>query len=254
MKNNQEKDALILTSKDGLFQYRGDEEHCVVPDYVTGVDANSFYDCGNLKSLKLHDGVRHIGDFSFKLCYSLRELILPSEVDFFGVSVFQQCNKLKTIRLPRGTKRIDSGMFVCCEALKRLEIPATVDTIDEYAFGACRELSEVKIAAENFACLPESIKKIAALTYLNEWDGNTEEVFDSFVRDNSYDIAKAAIEGKCYRAIEYMKNNDMIMKRDLPKLLDDASGCGKTELTAMLIGSANNTESSDSMFEINPFA
>ncbi len=252
--NNHENKVLTITAKDGLFQFRGNAEHCVVPDYVTGVDANSFYDCGALKTLSLHDGVRHIGDYSFKLCYSLRELILPKEVDFFGKGVFQQCNKLKTIRLPLGTRVIDPGMFVCCESLKRLEIPASVETIDMGAFSSCRELKEVKASSECFGYLPSSIKKIAALTYINEWEGESEEIFDSFVRANSYDIAKAAIEGNCYRAIEFMKTNDLILKKDVPKLLDDASRLGRTELSAMLIGAGNESDDSDSLFDWDPFA
>lgn len=233
------------------------KEHCVIPEFVNGVDEDSFRDVktrAKLLTLTLHEGVDYIGDFSFKLCYSLRELTLPKRVEYFGIGVFQQCNKLRKITLPIGTKKIDSGMFVCCESLERLEIPYTVESIDPYAFSSCRALKEVKVAPNVFELLPASIKKIAVLTYFSEATGNVDESIGAFVRKNSYDIAKSAIEEDCYQAIDYMICNDMILKRDVPKLLDDAGRLGKTELSAMLIGAGRASESSDDMYSWDPFA
>lgn len=244
----------MLVYKSEKYQNREEAEHCILPEIYSAVDEDSFRSRREVITVKLHEGVEYIGDYAFKLCYNLRELKLPERVDFFGAGVFQQCNKLKSIRLPEGTRRIDSGMFVCCESLTRLEIPGTVEEIDPYAFQTCRELRDVKAAPEVFKLLPVSVKRIAALTHFNECSGPVDELMGSFARDNAYDIAKGAIESNRYQAIEFMISNDMIMKSDVPKLLDDAGRLGKTEFSAMLIGAGQKSETADELFGWNPFA
>lgn len=240
--------------RDGLYKNAEMHEHCILPRYVTGVDANSFHDRDNLHTIELHDGVNYIGDFSFKLCYNLRKLILPRQVDYFGIGAFQQCNKLKKISLPVGTTRIDPGMFVCCESLSRIEIPHTVETIDPYAFSRCTELREIMIAPESFSYLPITVKRIAALTYFNELSGEVDEAMASFGRENSYEIARRAITEDRVRALDYMVRNEMILRRDVPRLLEEAGRLGKTELSAMLIGAGGAGAAVDDLFEWDPFA
>ena len=70
----------------------------VIGGNVKTIDGSAFYNCRELKSVKLCEGVREIGDYAFYLCTKLERIELPrSLVKIAGnvsENIFFGCNKL----------------------------------------------------------------------------------------------------------------------------------------------------------------
>ena len=67
-----------FTIEDGvLTAYSGTAEEVVVPDGVTTIGKNAFFDNTTIKKVTLPDSVQVIDDFAFYECHSLVSIHLP---------------------------------------------------------------------------------------------------------------------------------------------------------------------------------
>lgn len=154
--------------KGGSFYYSPNGSY---NEYYTTDDAigsYAFYECSELKSLKLPSGVTEIGSFAFKYCSRLTSLTLPPGVTEIGVaafycsgltsliippgvteissSAFNSCNDLTSLSLPSGVTKIGTSAFEDCIGLTSLTLPSSVTEIGSSAFEGCRGLSSLTIS------------------------------------------------------------------------------------------------------------
>ena len=165
--------------KGGSFYYSPNGSY---DEYYTTDDAigsYAFYECCELKSLKLPSGVTEIGSFAFKYCSRLTSLPLPSGVTEIGVAafycsgltsliippgvteigdlVFKDCTDLTSLSLPSGVTEIGSSAFEDCIGLTSLTLPSSVTEIGSSAFEGCRGLSSLTI--------PPGVTKIGSFAF-----------------------------------------------------------------------------------------
>ena len=55
---------------------------------VRGIGDYAFYDCKNLYSIRIHEGVKHIGDCAFCGATGLKAVYIPADTAFVGYQVF----------------------------------------------------------------------------------------------------------------------------------------------------------------------
>ncbi len=122
---------------------------------ITSLDEKAFYQCSELTSVHLLEGITAIGDSAFYQCGALISVDLPISLKTIGKSVFSYCYKLKSIDLPTDLISIGSYTFNCCIALTSATIPEGVTQLEEATFGGCEGLISVT--------LPKG------LTSLNKW-------------------------------------------------------------------------------------
>ena len=121
--------------------------------------------------------INAIGDYAFKGCVNLTELVVPGWVRSIGVSAFEGCSKIteitfkgygnSTVELTVGTrafatcsslekvtfeknsKVVDLGdySFYLCGSVTEIVLPATVKKIGNHAFETCKALESVEIPA-----------------------------------------------------------------------------------------------------------
>lgn len=146
-----------------LIEYIWDDEHVVVPDYVTAIDdgvfqgneklvsielpsglkkigSNAFKGCKNLVSADISDSVTEIGDGAFEGCTSLSgSLVLPQSLSYLGMRAFYDCYSLTgTLVIPESVDCIDTATFYNCLGLNgTLIIPNGVKVVGPYAFSGC---------------------------------------------------------------------------------------------------------------------
>lgn len=92
--------------------------------------------------------VKHIGDYAFYYCDTLRNLSIPDSVTSIGNSAFEGCDALQSVDIPDSITIIGDSAFRACEALSRLHIPPSVTSIGKNAFLWCTQLKSI--------CIPKS--------------------------------------------------------------------------------------------------
>lgn len=110
---------------------------------VIAIDANTFYNCKNLKSVVIPSTVSTIGQQAFYSCTSLESIALPESVKDVTNYVFYGCTALKEVTLSKSTTRIGQSAFQGCTSLEYIDLPSTITEIGAYAFNKCSKLTDI---------------------------------------------------------------------------------------------------------------
>ena len=138
----------VLLSKDGktlIYCPIGRKGSLVVPDGVTVIGADAFYDCNKLTSVTLPDSVKTIDTEAFLHCTGLTSVNIPDGVTDIEDYAFFGCKKLTKIEIPGSVKNIGMSAFCRCSKLSSVEFGDGVSNIGADAFRECTKLKSVEI-------------------------------------------------------------------------------------------------------------
>ena len=122
-----------LTIKGGVLRrcsLKPGETEVVIPEGVTKIDGNAFYNCTTFKgctgltSIVIPDSVSKIGYNSFRGCTGLTSVVIPNSVKEIGDSAFEDCTALTSVVLSK--TKLGEDVFAGCTSLKEIigpEIP-----------------------------------------------------------------------------------------------------------------------------------
>jgi len=144
---NELSDGTIEISK-----YNGNDADVRIPakidkKRVTRIGYEAFDGRSDIASVVIPEGVRSIGDHSFRKCSGLISVSLPKSLrniygDYEG-GAFSFCTGLASIDLPEKLERIDYYAFFGCTGLRSVRIPDSVKKLKNVAFGNCTGLESV---------------------------------------------------------------------------------------------------------------
>ena len=118
-----------------------------IPDGVTSIGNEAFSNCSDLTSITIPASVTSIGSSAFSGCSNLASIMIPNGVTSIGDSCFAYCYNLASITIPDSVTNIGSNAFSRCTNLVSVLIPNNVENIGNYAFSDCSNL--VKINSNN---------------------------------------------------------------------------------------------------------
>lgn len=138
---------------DGYDEYDIDQEAKDLLYYlweipVTAIRKEAFYQCTDLKNVKISSGVKSIGRRAFRKS-SIKSLQIEYSSDNRDVEIgeecFRECRRLETLQIGRSVEEIPAGMCLSCPALDFVVIsPApnnTLKKIGALAFANCTSLT-----------------------------------------------------------------------------------------------------------------
>ena len=107
-------------------------ERITIPAGVTEIGRRAFEDCRSLQSVTFAGtALRTINDWAFYNCHNLRTLSLPEGVTTIGLAAFYGCTYLTNLSLPSTLQSIDDSGFGLCAKIQsisvRAQIPPVID-------------------------------------------------------------------------------------------------------------------------------
>lgn len=114
-----------------------------IPDGVTTLGSYVFYDCDTLQVAHIGNGITAIPNYTFYECGRLETVTLGSSVTSIGSYAFCYCQALTAIDLRDAVQVLNDGAFEYCYSLASVTGTAAVTTVKTYVFAYCRSLTEL---------------------------------------------------------------------------------------------------------------
>ena len=100
-----------------------------IPNSVTELGTNIFYQDTRLRLVKLSENITSIGEFTFAKCVKLEEIDIPASVKSIGTRAFGACYEMWQVRIGEGIESISEDAFDECEDLAYFYIDAPVPPV-----------------------------------------------------------------------------------------------------------------------------
>lgn len=122
-------------------------------DSIKEIGNQSFYNCTALRDINL-ENVRQIRWESFLGCVHLKKITFSSGIRYLGRRSFSGCKRLSCVKFQKSTmlKGIEAGVFQNCESIEEICLPKGIIEIGNRAFYRCTSLKTIE--------LPEGIQII----------------------------------------------------------------------------------------------
>lgn len=158
-----------------------------IPDTVTEIGSNAFYNCTSLKSVTIHDNkpscVKKIGRQAFMFCSELTDIPILDSVTEIGSESFHHCEKLDTVTIPEGVTSVADGMFRYCYSLHTVTLPDSVTAIEERAFTGTA-LTQIHIPANVAQIGTDAFSECFALSAITS-DSESYPAIDNVLYEKS---------------------------------------------------------------------
>ena len=112
---------------------------------VTAIGEYAFYNCSEVTSFTIPDGVTSLGKYAFCGCFKLMSFTFPDGVTSIEMAAFGSCAELTSITIPNLVTNIGNYAFYNCKELTSVAIPDNVAYIGDHAFESCSGLTTVTI-------------------------------------------------------------------------------------------------------------
>ena len=116
-----------------------------IPNTVTKIYDNAFYECSALESVDIPGSVKSIGNSAFQKCTTLSSVTLNNGLETIGDKVFQNCKVLTSIDIPDSVTSLGNWVFVNCYALESVTLSNNITSIKEKTFMSCTSLTNITI-------------------------------------------------------------------------------------------------------------
>ena len=227
-----EGNTLIIN--DGVTTIEGTDFHTYYEDNgYEGVKDEKFQ---NVKKIVLPDSVTEIGYDAFYDFTSLKDISLPNSITNISNYAFADCSSLESVIIPDSVTSIDWYAFMNCISLESVIIPDSVTSIDEFAFWGCENLTIVcnkGSYAEEFAA-----EKGIPVEYIDEKkyhiEGDTLVINDGVTTIDEADFRYNDDDGEPY-TFDEIKNIQHIIIPNSVKRIDDNAFHDCRELISITI-------------------
>lgn len=162
----KQSDMVIIN--DLLFLYKGEEKNVVIPEGITIIGKNAFYE-SEIESISLPESVVRIEENAFYNCSKIKDITIPEQVRFVGNMAFNWCESLENINVQ--SRDIQFGKWAF-SATKWAENTEGWQIINDILIGINMDsFYSSEISRAECLVIPENIRVIAT-------DAMNSDVFD----------------------------------------------------------------------------
>ena len=144
--SREECNALIRTADNSLIVGC---QNTIIPNSVTAIEDNAFYNCSGLTSISIPNSVTSIGYSAFCGCTCLASISISNSMTSIGEYAFAGCKSLASINLPNSVTSIGDYAFYGCSALSSITIPSSVTSIGFRVFDNCFGITAIRVESGN---------------------------------------------------------------------------------------------------------
>ena len=103
-----------------LTAYLGDDTFVSIPDYVTTIGKEAFFNNTTVKSVEFPDKLKTIEINAFGGCTSLQDVTLPESVTKVGAAAFAGCTSLTSFEIGSQVNSWGTAIFLECSSLSKV--------------------------------------------------------------------------------------------------------------------------------------
>jgi hypothetical protein len=130
-----------------LVRYNGTDAVVKIPDNVTVIGDEVFYNHEEIREVRLPDKLVKIGRRAFYHCLNLQKIDFPATLKEISSEAFWGAH-IKEMVLPENVKMIGDSCFACCNYLTKLQICSSSMRAGNKAFYRCINLKKVILPNE----------------------------------------------------------------------------------------------------------
>lgn len=108
-----------------------------IPDSVTDIYDGAFEGCCNA-NIEFGNNLKMINERAFAHCYGLQKLDFPESLEAISAEAFNSCNYVTSIVIPKGLQYLDSEAFKLCTDLQTIEWNAQFVQLGQRVFKGCQ--------------------------------------------------------------------------------------------------------------------
>lgn len=145
-----------------------------IPESVTSIGSQAFYQCIKLTSISLPESVSEIGESAFSGCTGLVSAKLPKSLTKIPGGLFSGCKSLTTLDISESITEIGSNAFENCVNLPSIDLK-NVEKIETYAFHRCKKLTTITMSDNLKKIGQEAFRECSNLSTI-KWSENLREI------------------------------------------------------------------------------
>ena len=245
----------VLFSRDckTLVYFPGGLLEIGIPDGVTEIGAEAFYENNNFDKIVLPPSLKKIGRAAFYRCTELSEIEFPEGLKSIGAQAFEGCSRLRSLYLPDSISEVRESAFRNSKNIMWIRTPSALE-FDLHWFCApndppCYSADHTVIPfvpTREFADIASSIglKKAAIGFVMAENFGVKVEAylaasFTSCIKNNISDFYDSLLSDD--DMMRWAVNRRVIPQDDVERLIERAGESGRAGISAMLLGYKNTS-------------
>lgn len=134
-------------------------ENVSLPEDMTNINFCAFYECQQMRTLKLPEHLDAMGTYVFYNLDSLRsKIIFPDGMTSVPDQSFRYCHNIDTLIIPNSVTHIGEYAFDLCEGLKYIDLPDSLLSIAAYGLATVSSLHTIE--------LPQTLQSIGNSAFL----------------------------------------------------------------------------------------
>lgn len=156
------EDGLLMNrERTRIIQYIGDQKitEIVIPETVEIIDDKAFGSARNIKKIKLNNGLRKIGEYSFSST-AIKSISIPNSVEELAVTAFSKQQPKTKVTFKKGMeyyRENENALYRCYsngteelieirnKAITEYVVPDNVVKFKRGVFGGCSKLKELRL-------------------------------------------------------------------------------------------------------------